>query len=165
MLSTCLPFVIVILALKTIYCLEKMLKMHTHIYGKTSHRAPLFVQIDAPYAERYKACYRIKLDQQWSSLVVLLLLKVIQDHPDSGRFWEEHTNIIPKLKFTTTTHDHYICLPYYLQWGKTRFYYHTKQTASPLVLNRKILLSLSLDSVFITVLASVIHKLNFFILK
>ena len=65
---------------------------------------PTYVAIDEAYSDWYYAWYGIRLDKSY----VLPVLHALQGHPESGRLWEEHINMIlksPELGFHHTTHD------------------------------------------------------------
>ncbi|KAG7357166.1 reverse transcriptase RNA-dependent DNA polymerase [Nitzschia inconspicua] len=70
-------------------------------------KIPTYVYIDNAYADWYFARFGTHLDRR----LVLLVLRSLQGHPESGRLWEEHINNIlscDELQFRHTTLDHTI---------------------------------------------------------
>ena len=65
---------------------------------------PTFMMIDNQYYEWHFHCFRKKLDKS----CVLPVLRALQEHPESGKLWEQHINNIlmsQTFNFKHTTHD------------------------------------------------------------
>ena len=67
---------------------------------------PLFVRIDAPYREWYKA----RFDKDIPDGYVLPVNKALQGHPESSRLWAKHMDKILREKFSLKPTTHEGCL-------------------------------------------------------